>query len=58
MQSPRYSSSPNVQAAGSVNISVPTLMRWQKEPDFQKALQQARRAAFGHAITRLQQMYS
>jgi hypothetical protein len=48
---------PNEQAAaGSVNISVPTLMRWQKEPDFRKALQQARRAALGQAITRLQQM--
>ena len=31
-------------------------MRWQKEPEFQKALQQARRAAFGQAIARLQQM--
>ena len=28
-------------------ISVATLMRWQKEPEFQKALREARRAAFG-----------
>jgi hypothetical protein len=31
-------------------------MRWQKEPEFQKALREARRAAFGQAIARLQQM--
>jgi hypothetical protein len=31
-------------------------MRWQKELEFQKALRQARRAAFGQAIARLQQM--
>jgi len=30
--------------------------RWQKEPEFQKALREARRAAFGQAIARLQQM--
>jgi hypothetical protein len=47
----------NVEAAArSVDISVATLMRWQKEPEFQKALQQARRAAFGQAIARLRQM--
>ena len=48
---------PNVDAAArSVGISVATLMRWQKEPEFQKALREARRAAFGQAIARLQQM--
>jgi len=31
-------------------------MRWQKELEFQKALRQARRAPFGQAIARLQQM--
>jgi hypothetical protein len=31
-------------------------MRWQKEPEFQKALREARRAAFAQAILRLQQM--
>lgn len=31
-------------------------MRWQKEPEFQKALREGRRAAFGQAIARLQQM--
>jgi hypothetical protein len=47
----------NVDAAArSVGISAATLIRWQKEPEFQKALRQARRAAFGQAITRLQQM--
>jgi hypothetical protein len=48
---------PNVDAAArSVGISVATLMRWQREPEFQKALREARRAAFGQAIARLQQM--
>ena len=47
----------NVEAAArAAGISVATLMRWQKEPEFQKAVRQARRAAFGQAITRLQQM--
>jgi len=47
----------NVDAvARSVGISVATLMRWQKEPEFQKALLEARRAAFGQAMARLQQM--
>jgi hypothetical protein len=47
----------NVDAAArSVGISVATLLRWQKEPEFQRATREARRAAFGQAITRLQQM--
>jgi hypothetical protein len=47
----------NVDAAArAVGISVATLMRWQKEPEFQKALREARRAAFAQAIARLQQM--
>jgi hypothetical protein len=50
---------PNVEAAArSVGISVATLMRWQKEPEFQKALREARRAAFGQSIARLQQATS
>jgi hypothetical protein len=32
------------------------LLRWQKQPEFQKAYREARRAAFGQAIARLQQM--
>jgi hypothetical protein len=47
---------PNVDAASSESISVATPMRWQKEPEFQKALREARRASFGQAIARLQQM--
>jgi hypothetical protein len=43
-------------AARAAGISVTTLMRWQKEPEFQKAYREARRAAFGQAIARLQQM--
>jgi hypothetical protein len=32
------------------------LLRWQKESEFQKANRQARRAAFGQAVARLQRM--
>jgi hypothetical protein len=43
------------EAARSVNVSTATLMRWQKEPEFQEAYRGARRAAFGQAVARLQQ---
>ena len=43
------------EAARSVGISTATLMRWQKEPEFQKAYREARRAAFGQSVARLQQ---
>jgi uncharacterized membrane protein len=47
---------PNVEmAARTAGISVATLMRWQKEPEFQKAYREARRAAYGQSIARLQQ---
>jgi hypothetical protein len=43
------------EAARSVGISVATLMRWQKLPEFQTAYREAKRAAYGQAIARLQQ---
>ena len=43
------------EAARSIGISTATLMRWQKEPEFQQAYRAARRAAFGQSIARLQQ---
>ena len=43
------------EAARSVGVSVATLMRWQKLPEFQAAYREARRAAYGQAIARLQQ---
>ncbi len=43
------------EAARSVGISTATLMRWQKLPEFQAAYREARRAAFGQSIARLQQ---
>ena len=42
-------------AARSVGIGTPTLIRWQKHPEFQTAYREARRAAFGQSIARLQQ---
>jgi transposase-like protein len=43
------------EAARSVGISAATLVRWLKEPEFQKAYREARRAAFQQSIARLQQ---
>jgi hypothetical protein len=43
------------EAARSVGISTATLMRWQKLPEFVTAYREARRAAFGQAVARLQQ---
>jgi hypothetical protein len=43
------------EAARSVGISVATLMRWQKLPEFQVLFREARRNAYAQAIARLQQ---
>ena len=43
------------QAARAVGINPNTLLRWQKEPEFDKAYREARRAAFSQAVSRLQQ---
>jgi hypothetical protein len=43
------------EGARSVGITPKTLLRWQQQPEFQKAYREARRAAFGQAIARLQQ---
>src|SRR5450432_2465508 len=45
-------------AARSIGIGTPTLVRWQKEPVFQTAYREARRAAFAQSIARLQQASS
>ena len=46
------------EAARTVGISQATLLRWQKQPEFQQAYREARRAAFGQSIAKLQQMSS
>ena len=46
------------EAARSIGIGTQTLVRWQKEPEFQIAYRDARRAAFGQSIARLQQASS
>ena len=38
-----------------VGIAANTLLSWMKVPEFQKSYREARRAAFGQAIARLQQ---
>jgi hypothetical protein len=46
------------EAARAVKISPKTLLRWQKEPEFDLALRAAKRMAFGQAIGRLHQLSS
>jgi hypothetical protein len=43
------------EAAKVIGIGVATLLRWQKVPEFKAAYREARRAAYGQAIARLQQ---
>jgi hypothetical protein len=43
------------EAAKAVGLSHNTLLSWMKEPEFQKAYREVRRAAHGQAIARLQQ---
>jgi hypothetical protein len=43
------------EAARAAGIGTRTLLRWLKVPDFQTAYREARRAAFGQAVARLQQ---
>jgi hypothetical protein len=43
------------EAARSIDVAPKTLLRWMQVPEFQKAYREARRAAFGQAIARLQQ---
>jgi hypothetical protein len=42
-------------AARAAGIGTRTLLRWLKLPEFQTAYREARRAAFGQAVARLQQ---
>ena len=46
------------EAARVVGISAKTLLRWMKEPEFNKAFLAAQRAAFGQAIGRLHHLSS
>jgi hypothetical protein len=46
------------EAARAVNVATRTLIRWQKEPDFDAAYREARRLAFRQSISRLQQAAS
>ena len=46
------------EAARAVGIGVATLLRWQKEPEFDAAYRAAKRAAYGQAIARLHYLSS
>jgi transposase-like protein len=43
------------EAAKAVGISTRTMLRWIKEPEFQAAYREARRAAYSQAVAKLQQ---
>ena len=43
------------EAARSIGIGHATLLRWLKEPEFDTAYREARRAAFRQSVARLQQ---
>ncbi len=43
------------EAAKSIGIAPNTLLKWMKQPEFQAAYREARRAAYGQAVARLQQ---
>jgi hypothetical protein len=46
------------EAAKAAGISTKTLLRWLKVPEFNAAYREARRAAFGQSVARLQQASS
>jgi len=46
------------EAARALNVSTKTLLRWQKEPEFDAAYRAAKRAAFAQALARLHQLSS
>jgi transposase-like protein len=43
------------EAARATGVAPNTLLKWMKLPEFQTAYREARRAAFGQAVARLQQ---
>ncbi len=46
------------EAARTAGIGTQTMLRWLKVPEFETAYREARRAAFGQSIARLQQASS
>ena len=43
------------EAARAIGVSISTLVRWMKEPEFDRDYRKARRDAFGQSVARLQQ---
>jgi hypothetical protein len=46
------------EAARAINVATRTLIRWQRDPEFDAAYRAARRAAFAQSVARLQQASS
>jgi hypothetical protein len=46
------------EAARAVKVTAKTILRWQKEPEFDAAYRAAKRAAFGQSIARMHYLSS
>ena len=46
------------EAAKSIGVSAKTLLRWQKQPEFERAYREARMVGFRQCLARLQQASS
>jgi hypothetical protein len=46
------------EAARAIKVATKTLMRWQKEPEFDAAFREAKRTAFAQSIARLHHLCS
>lgn len=46
------------EAARAINISTKTLLRWQKEPEFEAAYREAKRASYGQSVARMHHLAS
>jgi hypothetical protein len=44
------------EAAKSIGVAPKTLLRWMQIPEFKAAYREGRRAAYGQAVARLQQL--
>ncbi len=46
------------EAARAISISTKTLLRWLKEPEFQAAYREAKRASYGQSVARMHHLAS
>lgn len=46
------------EAARAISVSTKTLLRWLKEPEFQAAYREAKRASYGQSVARMHHLAS